>query len=112
MAAMVPFAWDDPFNLDDQLTEDERMIRDAAHAFAQGELQPRVIENFSKEVDDPELFPMMGEAGLLGATMPAAALAVEAAQKCLSSKALQRDRIKPTRFTRIRGNPHRGVLVV
>ena len=64
MAAMVPFAWDDPFNLDDQLTEDERMIRDAAHAFAQGELQPRVIENFSKEVDDPELFPMMGEAGL------------------------------------------------
>ena len=70
MAAMVPFAWDDPFNLDDQLTEDERMIRDAAHAFAQGELQPRVIENFSKEVDDPELFPMMGEAGLLGATVP------------------------------------------
>ncbi|HCJ81381.1 MAG TPA: acyl-CoA dehydrogenase, partial [Erythrobacter sp.] len=67
---MVPFAWDDPFNLDDQLTEDERMIRDAAHAFAQGELQPRVIENFSKEVDDPELFPMMGEAGLLGATVP------------------------------------------
>ncbi len=70
MAGMVPFAWDDPFNLDDQLTEDERMIRDAAHAFAQGELQPRVIENFSNEVDDPELFPMMGEAGLLGATVP------------------------------------------
>ena len=70
MAGMVPFAWDDPFNLDDQLTEEERMIRDAAHAFAQGELQPRVIENFSNEVDDPELFPMMGEAGLLGATVP------------------------------------------
>ena len=69
MAGMVPFAWDDPFNLDDQLTEEERMIRDAAHAFAQGELQPRVIENFSNEVDDPELFPMMGEAGLLGATV-------------------------------------------
>ena len=70
MAGMVPFAWDDPFNLDDQLTVEERMIRDAAHAFAQGELQPRVIENFSNEVDDPELFPMMGEAGLLGATVP------------------------------------------
>ena len=70
MAGMVPFAWDDPFNLDAELTEEERMIRDAAHAFAQGELQPRVIENFSKEVDDPELFPMMGEAGLLGATVP------------------------------------------
>ncbi len=70
MAGMAPFAWDDPFTLDDQLTEEERMIRDAAHAFSQGELQPRVIENFSKEVDDPELFPMMGEAGLLGATVP------------------------------------------
>ncbi|MGI8944032.1 MAG: acyl-CoA dehydrogenase [Qipengyuania sp.] len=67
---MAPFAWDDPFSLDDQLTEEERMIRDAAHAFAQEQLQPRVIENFSREVDDPELFPMMGEAGLLGATIP------------------------------------------
>lgn len=70
MAGMVPFAWEDPFNLDDQLTEEERMIRDAAHAFAQGELQPRVIESFADEVDAPELFPMMGAAGLLGATVP------------------------------------------
>ena len=70
MAGMVPFAWDDPFRLDEQLTEDERMIRDAAHGFAQSELQPRVIEAFSKEVDAPELFPLMGKAGLLGATVP------------------------------------------
>ena len=48
MAGMVPFAWDDPFALDAQLSEDERMIRDAAHAFAQGELQPRVREAFAK----------------------------------------------------------------
>ncbi|ABC63932.1 acyl-CoA dehydrogenase [Erythrobacter litoralis] len=67
---MVPFAWDDPFRLDEQLTEDERMIRDAAHGFAQSELQPRVIEAFSNEVDAPELFPLMGQAGLLGATIP------------------------------------------
>ena len=70
MAGMVPFDWQDPFNLDDQLTEEERMIRDAAHGFAQDVLQPRVIEGFSKELDAPELFPLMGEAGLLGATVP------------------------------------------
>ena len=70
MAGMVPFAWDDPFNLDEQLTEEERMIRDAAHAFAQGELQPRVTDAYREETDAPELFPLMGEAGLLGATVP------------------------------------------
>nr|WP_246034430.1 acyl-CoA dehydrogenase [Qipengyuania marisflavi] len=70
MAGMVPFSWDDPFNLEDQLNEDERMIRDAAHSFAQSELQPRVIKGFSQELDAPELFPLMGRAGLLGATIP------------------------------------------
>ncbi len=69
-ATMSPFNWEDPFDLDGQLTEEERMIRDAAHGFAQDTLQPRVIEAFNKEVDAPELFPMMGEAGLLGATVP------------------------------------------
>ena len=70
MAGMAPFAWEDPFNLDDQLTEDERMIRDAARGFAQGELQPRIIDAYRDEVDAPELFPLMGQAGLLGATVP------------------------------------------
>jgi glutaryl-CoA dehydrogenase len=67
---MTPFDWQDPFGLDAQLSEDERMIRDAAHAFAQSELQPRVIEAFASEADAPELFPLMGRAGLLGATVP------------------------------------------
>ncbi|ANY20984.1 Acyl-CoA dehydrogenase [Tsuneonella dongtanensis] len=67
---MTPFDWQDPFGLDAQLSEDERMIRDAAHAFAQAELQPRVIDAFANEVDAPELFPLMGRAGLLGATVP------------------------------------------
>ena len=70
MANMVPFDWADPFNLDDQLTEEERMIRDAAHAFAQATLQPRVIEAFAQENDATELFPLMGEAGMLGVTIP------------------------------------------
>ncbi|MBD2841220.1 acyl-CoA dehydrogenase [Erythrobacter rubeus] len=67
---MVPFNWEDPFDLETQLTEDERMIRDTANAFAQSELQPRVIEAYRNEVSAPELFPLMGQAGLLGATIP------------------------------------------
>ena len=70
MAGMVPFDWADPLNLDDQLGEEERMIRDAAHGFAQGVLQPRVIDDFAREADARELFPQMGEAGLLGVTIP------------------------------------------
>ncbi|WFL79062.1 acyl-CoA dehydrogenase [Altererythrobacter arenosus] len=67
---MVPFNWEDPFDLESQLTEEERMIRDAAHGFAQDELQPRIIKAFADEIDAPELFPLMGQAGLLGATVP------------------------------------------
>ena len=67
---MAPFNWEDPFDLESQLTEEERMIRDAAHGFAQSELQPRVIDAFREETDAPELFPLMGKAGLLGATIP------------------------------------------
>ena len=66
---MIPFSWEDPFLLEDQLTEEERMIRDTARSFAQDVLQPRVIDAFREETDAPELFPMMGEAGLLGATV-------------------------------------------
>ena len=67
---MIPFDPTDPFRLDDQLTEDERMIRESAHAFAQSELQPRVIEAFREETSAPELFPLMGQAGMLGVTTP------------------------------------------
>ena len=67
---MIPFDPTDPFRLDDQLTEDERMIRESAHAFAQSELQPRVIDAFREETSTPELFPLMGQAGMLGVTTP------------------------------------------
>ena len=70
MADMVPFDWADPLDLESQLSEEERMIRDAARAFAQGVLQPRVIEAYRDELAAPELFPLMGEAGLLGVTIP------------------------------------------
>jgi glutaryl-CoA dehydrogenase len=64
------FQWDDPFLLSDQLTEDERMIRNTAHAYAQEKLQPRVIEAYLNEQTDPSIFREMGELGLLGVTMP------------------------------------------
>jgi glutaryl-CoA dehydrogenase len=66
----VAFQWDDPFRLDDQLTEDERMIRDTAHAYAQEKLLPRVTEAFREEKTDRSIFDEMGELGLLGVTVP------------------------------------------
>jgi glutaryl-CoA dehydrogenase len=65
-----PFDWADPLRLEDQLTEDERMLRDAAHTFAQDVLQPRVTAAYREESVDPEIFTLMGEAGLLGVTIP------------------------------------------
>ncbi len=64
------FAWDDPFRLADQLTEEERMIQDSARAYAQDKLLPRVDEAFLKEETDPEIFREMGALGLLGVTLP------------------------------------------
>lgn len=68
-AETIPFTWEDPFLLDEQLTEEERLIQQSARGFAQDVLQPRVIDAFREEIDAPELFPMMGKAGLLGATI-------------------------------------------
>src|SRR3546814_9746289 len=71
MAGMAAFDWADPFLLDDQLTDDERMIRDTAQAYAADKLAPRVIEAFNDEITDPEIFREMGVLGLLGPTIPA-----------------------------------------
>jgi len=65
------FDWADPFLLDEQLEDDERMIRDTARAYAEDRLAPRVIEAFANEVTDPAIFREMGEIGLLGPTIPA-----------------------------------------
>ncbi len=64
------FQWDDPFHLDQQLTEDERAIRDAAHAYCQDKLAPRVLDMFRHEKTDVSIFREMGELGLLGPTIP------------------------------------------
>jgi len=64
------FSWEDPFRLESQLTEEERLIRDTAAAYAQEKLQPRVIEAYAQEKVEPEIFAEMGETGLLGVTVP------------------------------------------
>ncbi len=63
------FHWDDPLLLEAQLTGEEKMIRDAARDYAQGQLAPRVLEAFRHERTDPGIFKEMGEVGLLGATI-------------------------------------------
>ena len=67
---LARFDWDDPLRLNGQLTEEERMLRDAARAYAQEKLQPRVIRAFAEEDTDPAIFREMGEMGLLGVTIP------------------------------------------
>jgi len=70
MSPMGKFDWADPFLLDDQLSDDERMIRDTARAYADDRLAPRIIEAFANEHTDVAIFREMGELGLLGPTIP------------------------------------------
>src|SRR5512137_2513132 len=70
-AAKPTFRWDDPLLLDEQLTEDERMVQDTARRYAQDRLMPRIKEAFRHESADASLFREMGALGLLGPTIPA-----------------------------------------
>ena len=69
--AKAAFVWSDPLLLEAQLSDDERMVRDAAHSYCQDKLQPRVLEAFRHETTDPAIFREMGALGLLGPTIPA-----------------------------------------
>ena len=69
--ATSPFVWDDPLLLEEQLTEDERMIRDTAYQFSQERLMSRVLEANRHEHFDREIMNEMGKLGMLGATLPA-----------------------------------------
>ena len=68
--SLAPFSWQDPMLLDNQLTEDERMIRDTAHDYCQQKLMPRVLEANRHEHFHREIMNELGELGLLGATLP------------------------------------------
>jgi glutaryl-CoA dehydrogenase len=67
---ILPFSWEDPFGLDGQLSDEERMVRDTAEGYAQAKLQPRVTEAYLDEHFDREILREMGGLGLLGATIP------------------------------------------
>jgi glutaryl-CoA dehydrogenase len=67
--AKSQFVWEDPLLLDQQLTQDERMVRDAAQTYCQEKLAPRVLNSFRNEETDPSIFREMGELGLLGPTI-------------------------------------------
>ena len=66
------FDWSDPLRLDDQLSEEERLVRDAARGFAEEKLRPRVLSAFREERFDRAIMNEMGAAGFLGATLPEA----------------------------------------
>ncbi len=68
--ARASFHWDDPLLLEEQLTMDEKMVRDAARDYASGRLAPRILDAFRHEHTDPAIFREMGDLGLLGATIP------------------------------------------
>ena len=70
---MARFQWDDPLLLEEQLSIEERQVRDTVRAFAQKELQPRIRDAFRHEITDPGLFRELGALGLLGPTFPAGA---------------------------------------
>ena len=72
MSSAAKFSWEDPLLLDEQLTDDERQVRDAAREYCQGRLAPRVLEAFRHEKTDVSIFREMGSLGMLGPTLPEA----------------------------------------
>lgn len=70
MSAKPTFTWDDPFLLEEQLTEEERLIRDSARDYCQDKLMPRILMANRNEVFDRDIMTELGEMGLLGATLP------------------------------------------
>jgi glutaryl-CoA dehydrogenase len=70
VADKVQFQWDDPFFFEDQLNEEERLVRDSARDYAQERLMPRVLDSFRNETFDRDIFTEMGELGLFGTLVP------------------------------------------
>ena len=69
-ASKTVFNWSDPLDLDNQLREEERMVRDNAHRFAQEKLMPRILEGFRSEKFEREIMSELGEMGFLAVTLP------------------------------------------
>lgn len=93
MAKRPSFDWIDPFDLDDQLTDDERMIRDMARAYSQDKLMPRVLEANRHEHFDRDIMSEFGELGLLGSTLPEAYGCAEASHVAYGLVAREVERV-------------------
>ena len=89
----APFAWDDPLLLDDQLSDDERLVRDTTRQYAQDKLMTRVLEANRREHFHREIMNEMGELGLLGATLPAKYGCAEASYVCYGLMAREVERV-------------------
>ena len=89
----APFAWDDPLGLDAQLSEDERLVRDTVHEYAQDRLMTRVVEANRREHFHREIMNEMGELGLLGATLPVKYGCAEASYVCYGLMAREVERV-------------------
>ena len=87
------FPWDDPLLLDDELSEDERMVRDATRQYAQEKLLPRVLEANRQERFDRDIMTEMGALGMLGATLPARFGGAEASYVCYGLMAREVERV-------------------
>ena len=70
MADRTPFQWEDPFFFEDQLSEEERLVRKSTREYAQNKLMPRVLEMHRNEAFDRDIFYEMGELGLYATTIP------------------------------------------
>jgi len=92
-APVAAFHWDDPLLLEQQLDDDERMVRDSARRYAQDKLAPRIVAAFRGESTDPAIFREMGALGLLGATLPAAYGGAELNYVCYGLIAREIERI-------------------
>ena len=93
MTADFPFSWQDPLLIDEQLAEDERIVRDATRQYAQEKLMTRVIEANRRERFDREIMREMGERGMLGATLPARYGGAEASYVCYGLMAREVERV-------------------
>ena len=89
----APFAWDDPLGLDAQLSQDERLVRDTVHQYAQDRLMTRVVEANRREHFHREIMNEMGDLGLLGATLPAKYGCAEASYVCYGLMAREVERV-------------------
>ena len=106
MTKTVKFPWEDPFQLDGQLSDDERLARDTERASAQDKLQPRILQAYAHEHTGPAILDEMGEPGLLGPTIPEAYGGVGASYVAYRVVAREVERVESAQARPRAARPH------